>query len=121
MSRLATVVWMLVIVVAAFLLYRVKYEVQALKVQIAEAEQQLEKEQELLHVVAAEWAYLNRPERLQKLSKKYLSSGNVTVEQIAEVEAIPFPQVLEASSDSNGSASNVVPVSAVSLQVGAGE
>jgi hypothetical protein len=109
MNRLSTFVWILVITVASFMLYRVKYEVQSLRLQIAETSKQLRAEREAMNVVAAEWAYLNRPDRLQQLSSKYLSSTNVTVDQIAEVEAIPFPKKLEASAASNN---NIKPVSA---------
>lgn len=100
MSRLSACIWVLVITVASFMLYRVKYEVQALRIQIAEVSRQLRQEKEAMNVVQAEWAYLNRPERLQQLSAKYLSTGAVTVGQIAEVEAIPFPKRLEASAGS---------------------
>lgn len=99
MNKFAALVWMLVIVVAAFLLYRVKYEVQNLRTQIADTSHQLEMERESLHVVAAEWAYLNRPERLQALSAKYLSTSSLMVNQIAEVEAVPFPKKMEAAID----------------------
>ena len=51
------------------------------------------------HVVAAEWAYLNRPERLQQLAGKYLSSAPVTVQRVAEVESIPFPKQTMVSVD----------------------
>mgnify|MGYP000034051707 CR=1 FL=1 len=55
MNRLPVVmIWILVIVVAAFMLYRVKYEVQALRVQIAETKRQIDQEREVLNVVAAE-------------------------------------------------------------------
>lgn len=97
MNRLSTIVWMLVFVVASFMLYRVKYEVQSLRLQIAETSKQLRQEKEAMSVVAAEWAYLNRPDRLQTLANKYLASDNVTIEQIAEVDAIGFPKRLEAS------------------------
>ncbi len=97
MIRWSMLVWMVVIVVSALMLYRVKYEVQNLRAQIAETQQELELEKESLHVVAAEWAYLNRPERLQALAGKYLSASGMTVEKIAEVESIPFPKHLEAS------------------------
>lgn len=110
MKRFATLVWMLVIVVSAFLLYRVKYEVQSLRILIADTSRQLEMERESLHVVAAEWAYLNRPERLQQLSAKYLSSDSVMVNQIAEVEAVPFPKQMEAAIDPE---EGIKPVSAV--------
>lgn len=92
MKRFATLIWMLVVVVAAFLLYMVKYQVQALHAQVIKAERELEAEKQALHVVGAEWAYLNRPDRLRQLASKYLSSSGVTVDQIAEIEAVPFPQ-----------------------------
>jgi hypothetical protein len=92
MNRFATLIWMIVVVVAAFLLYMVKYQVQNLHTQVVETERKLAEEKEALHVIAAEWAYLNRPERLRSLSAKYLSSTEVTVDQIAEIEAVPFPQ-----------------------------
>jgi hypothetical protein len=97
MNRLSTLIWMLVIVVAAFLLYTVKYQVQSLKTQIAETSRQLEAEKEALHVAAAEWAYLNRPERLRLLAGKYLSASEVTVDQVADIQAIPFPRQLDAA------------------------
>ncbi len=82
---------MLVIVVASFMLYKVKYQVQTMKNEVASTSRELEKEREALHVVNAEWAYLNRPQRLQMLASKYLASTDLTVNQIAEVEEIPFP------------------------------
>lgn len=88
-----------VIVVAAFMLYRVKYEVQALKSQIVQVSLELEQEREMLHVEAAEWSYLNRPENLKRLADKYLDGKNVTVEQVAEVGAIGFPRQSVASAD----------------------
>ena len=109
MNRLSTVVWLFVIVIAAFMLYKVKYEVQSLKSEIAEKSRELEQEKQALHVVAAEWAYLNRPERLQKLAVKYLASSDVTVNQISDIEAIPFPGQTQASIDAE---EGVKPVSA---------
>jgi len=92
---------MLVIVVAAFFLYEAKYAVQSLKSQVAETSRQLETEKEALHVVAAEWAYLNRPQRLQQLADKYLSSSDVTVDRVADIESIPFPAKMQAALEPN--------------------
>lgn len=108
--------WMAVIIASAFGLYRVKYEVQSIRAQIKETSDELAQENESLRVVAAEWAYLNRPDRLQRLASKYLSSEQLTVAQVAEVEAIPFPPVLQASNNlaSNNLASNNLSPTAVS-------
>lgn len=109
MNRLSALVWMLVIVAATFVLYSVKYEVQSLKAQIVEVSKDLEHEREALNVVSAEWEYLNRPERLQMLSAKYLATTSTKVEQIAVVEAIPFPKQMQASVNMQ-EASGVQPV-----------
>lgn len=107
MNRLTVIaIWFSVIVVASFGLYQVKYEVQSIRGQITSTAQELEQEKEALHVVAAEWAYLNRPERLQQLAGKYLVSKGVRVEQVAEVQAIPYPKQSVAALDST-----VMPVS----------
>lgn len=97
MRRLSTFIFIIMIVVGAFMLYSVKYRVQDLRAQVVDTERELKAEKEMLHVVAAEWAYLNRPERLQSLANKYITSSRVTVDQVAEIEAIPFPTHMEAS------------------------
>jgi hypothetical protein len=68
MMRLSIIAWVMVISLSAFGLYKVKYQVQALKIEIAETARALEQEKQSLHVVAAEWAYLNRPDRLRDLA-----------------------------------------------------
>lgn len=101
MNRLSTVIWIVVIAVAVFMLYMVKYQVQSLKTQVAQTARELEAEREALHVVSAEWSYLNRPERLKTLAAKYLAASDVTVEQVADVEAIPFPNRSVAALSNN--------------------
>ncbi|MEK6747003.1 MAG: hypothetical protein AABY33_08240 [Pseudomonadota bacterium] len=103
-------IWVSVIVVASFMLYRVKYEVQALKAQIVQVSLEMEQERELLHVEAAEWSYLTRPDNLEKMADKYLGGKSVTVEQVAEVAAIAFPEQSVASVDTN-SDTRTVPAS----------
>jgi len=115
MQKLSTLVWVFIIVVASFMLYKEKDQVLTLKKQVAETERQLEAEKEALHVVAAEWAYLNRPERLQQLAARYLASSDVTVDQVADIQAIPFPGQSVASIDPDQS---LKPVSARILREG---
>ncbi len=91
MNRLSTIFWMFVIVLGAFGLYLVKYKVQALKDEIAETETKITEERDSLHVIEAEWTYLNRPERLQALAGKYLALKPVAGEQLTELEAVPQP------------------------------
>lgn len=70
--RITSLVWMACFAVGAFGLYMVKFSVQNLQREVAAAEQQLAQEKESLHLLNAEWAYLNRPERLRQLAEKHL-------------------------------------------------
>lgn len=74
-------------VAAASGLYVVKYRVQAIQVEITALNKQLEQERESMRVVEAEWAYLSRPERIQRLSAEYLKLQPVQPSQMAGVVA----------------------------------
>jgi hypothetical protein len=76
-------------VIAAFGLYMVKFRVQALRVEVAAAETQLREEKRNLHVLTAEWTYLNRPERLRQLSAKFLNNKPVQGSQLADLATLP--------------------------------
>ena len=91
MSRLPLLVfWVAIIMGASFVLYRIKYEVQSIQTQIESTSSEIAKERQQLLVEEAEWAHLNEPKNLRRLANKYLTSKNITTEQIAEIEAISF-------------------------------
>lgn len=96
--RITTMLWMGLVLVAAFGLYMVKYRVQALQEDIAMTRHQLDEERQALHVLKAEWAYLNRPDRLQELSDKYLKAEPMTGEQMIDLATVPYPAVPEDES-----------------------
>jgi cell division protein FtsL len=87
--RVSGFVMMAVLAVMALGLYLVKYWVQDVKREAAQVEATLQSEQEALHLLKAEWAYLNRPERLAGLSKKYLELAPVTSVQFVSFAALP--------------------------------
>lgn len=89
--RMGSVIWLVLIAVAAFGLYMVKYRVQALQQEIAGVQDELNQERENLHVVAAEWAYLTRPERLQRLAEKHTLLAPVEGRQVGQLSNLPFP------------------------------
>jgi hypothetical protein len=71
-------------------LYMVKYKVQTVKVQVTAAQKQLVEDRKNLRVLEAEWTYLNRPERLEALSQKYLDVKPIHGQQLAEYSSIPY-------------------------------
>lgn len=70
-------------------LYLVKYWVQDIKGEVTQAAAELKKERDAVHLLGAEWAYLNRPERLKQLSERYLELQPVTSAQFVSFHALP--------------------------------
>ena len=99
MIRRATVVWTVLAILAGTGLFRVKYEVQAREEQLAELNRALERNREAIHILRAEWAYLNRPERLAELNRRHLGLVPVIGQQIGAIDDIP---VLTAPANPHG-------------------
>lgn len=74
-------------------LYEVKYEVQSLERQYGKLSRELLKEQDAAHVLKAEWSYLSRPKRVQKLARRFLDIRPTTARQIAHFHDLPARQV----------------------------
>lgn len=71
--RLNSIIYFACFAVAAYALYMVKFSVQNLQHEVAQTQKQLAQEKESLHLLNAEWAYLNRPERLRRLADTHLN------------------------------------------------
>ncbi len=93
--RITSLVWMACFAMAAFGLYMVKFSVQNLQRDVAAMEAQLAAEKESLHLLNAEWAYLNRPERLRALAEAHLELVPLDSRRIENVALIPAMQVDE--------------------------
>jgi hypothetical protein len=78
-------IFFLLALAGGFILFKVKYEVVEIEKQLAQTEQQIALEKEMLHVLNAEWSHLNEPQRLQKLAEKYLDIVPMKTNQIAAV------------------------------------
>ena len=84
-----TLFWILLAAVVGFGLFQVKYKVQTLEDDLRRLNAAITAEQEQLHVLNAEWAYLNHPARLQELSARYLPLRPPDVDQIGTLEGLP--------------------------------
>ena len=87
--RVSLVIWLIVAGAVALGLYQVKYEVQRLEEELQQVRNDIRQDRVALHVLEAEWAYLNRPERLQRLAAKHLDMGPSGAKQVAAVTALP--------------------------------
>lgn len=100
MIRRSTLLWLIAAILIGCGLYQLKYEVQAKEERLARLNRQIQQEQEAIHVLNAEWAFLNRPDRLADLANRHLELSQVAPAQFGKVAAIPekslVPVVAEA-------------------------
>ena len=100
MIRRSTLFWLLAAILIGCGLYQLKYEVQAKEERLARLNRQIQLEHEAIHVLNAEWAFLNRPDRIADLANRHLELTQVVPAQFGRVAAIPerslMPVVAEA-------------------------
>lgn len=80
---------MVCVAVLAIGLYLVKYSVQDVQRDVAAVRADLAHEKESLHLLNAEWAYLNRPERLRALADRHLDLVPLDSRAIGNVAVLP--------------------------------
>ncbi len=92
MSRLVNFFLFVFVLLGAFWLYQVKHEAKETEGNIAELQKQIKEEKEALLLLKAEWSFLNRPDRVQKLSERFsdqLGLKEVKPYQIGDAEDLP--------------------------------
>ncbi len=89
MSRLVILIWLVAIVVAALGLFHVKYQVQRLEEELGLAQRSILHRQESIHILKAEWSYLNRPARLSDLAKRHLDLAPLDSKRLVRLDDLP--------------------------------
>lgn len=89
MIKIAAMFWIAAVVVAALGLFQVKYEVQRLEDDLRLEHRAILDHQEAIHVLKAEWSYLNRPARLADLATRHLGLQLMSIEQVVSIEDLP--------------------------------
>jgi hypothetical protein len=74
----------------ATVLFFVKHEVKEQEVRLAELNREIRQGQENIHVLKAEWSYLNDPVRLRQLSEHYLSMRVMAPSQVSSLADLPM-------------------------------
>lgn len=83
-------------------LYRIKYEVQALEILKTRLQKEITGAKEALHVLKAEWSHVNDPKKLQKLSEKFLPHLKpVTSSQLITLQDMIQTNGVRTESDEN--------------------
>ncbi len=91
MTKLGTVFWVVVVLAAGFTTFKVKYAVQDIEDELNRARKQTIAEQQETRVLTAEWTYLNQPERLAELNRRFLGLAAISTKQLQRsIEEIPL-------------------------------
>jgi len=91
MNRFGSVFWLVLVVVAGFATFKAKYAIQDLEDQLTKVRKQTIAAQSEIRILNAEWQYLNQPERLAELNKKFLNLTPIVPKQLQErVDDIPL-------------------------------
>ncbi|NKB20195.1 MAG: hypothetical protein GKS01_06580 [Alphaproteobacteria bacterium] len=93
MIKAATLFWMFLATAAGIGLFVLKYEVKSMEGQLATIHSKTLENLEAVHVLKAEWSYLNQPARLEDLGRRLLSLKPVKASQTVDIEDIPFRPV----------------------------
>jgi len=82
MTRLGTVFWFVMVLVAGFTTFKVKYAVQDIEDQLNRVRRHTIAEQQEIRVLTAEWTYLTQPERLADLNRRFLQLAPIAARQM---------------------------------------
>lgn len=88
MTRPATLILFALSIAAGGLLFAVAFEVSALEDRLQVLNKDITRDRNAIHVLRAEWSYLNQPERLEGLTQRYLELQPLTGAQISGPNAL---------------------------------
>ena len=95
MIRISAVIWVVVLALLGIGLFQVKYNVQSKERDLREVRRQIEANYSAIHVLEAEWSYLNDPLRLADLARRHTGLVPTTPAQIGDFASLP-PRIEDA-------------------------
>jgi hypothetical protein len=90
MIRFGTALWLVLVAFVGFGMFKVKYEVMDLEDALARTNRAIVADQDAIHVLKAEWAFLSQPSRLAELSRRHLELVPLGTAQLGQIAAIPL-------------------------------
>jgi len=90
MRRAVGAIWLVLVGGLVAGLFQFKQEVQILDRRLAAIDRTAAVDRRAIEVLEAEWTYLNRPERLAQLAKRYLRLRHATPNNIRAWSELPL-------------------------------
>ena len=87
--RLLHIVVLAGLVLAAADVYKIKYESTLEAERVAKLRAELRREQDLIALLRAEWAKLDRPDRLQELAQRHAQLKPLDIRQYDPLDRLP--------------------------------
>jgi len=88
MIRIGTFVWLALLTLIGVGLYQVELGVLAKEAELKQIKRQIDANRDAMHVLDAEWSYLNDPTRLADLARRYTDMVPVAPTQLAGFERL---------------------------------
>lgn len=92
-----TLLWIALAGMTGYAMFQFKVEVIALEEELAERNRDILAVQESIHVLTAEWAYLNDPARLAALAERHLALAPPDRHQLVALDALDRGAVAPAA------------------------
>lgn len=89
MIRVSVLVWTVILALLGIGLFQVKYNVQSKERELRDVRRQIEANLSSIHVLEAEWSYLNDPLRLADLARRHTDLLPTTPNQIGDIATLP--------------------------------
>ena len=99
--RITALIYMACFAALSMGVYMIKYSVQNIQREVVTLKADLDHEKESVHLLKAEWAYLNRPERLQQLAGRHLDLVPLDSKKIEEIGVLPAASHTDARAPEN--------------------
>lgn len=113
MRVLAISVWMTLLLATAYALFHISYRVEEMEGRLSGLNADIRAEQQALHVLAAEWSFRTRPDRLAQAAESLLPAYRpVRAEQIVGFEDLPRGPAQASPPSATAPAGEVLPVAA---------
>jgi len=90
MKRLTATCWLLTGTAMIALVFHISLEVQELEAELEVLQEEIAANQRAVHVLEAEWSFLNSPNTLSDLAKRHLDMQPITGAQIITFEDLPL-------------------------------